>query len=59
MAYGGFVVGWLARADRPIGFGVRTLIGAGTATVGTTFGDLYDIDDGASTSTTSSHTSRG
>ena len=36
MAYGGPVFEWLIRADRKIGFGVRTLAGAGTATLLTT-----------------------
>ncbi len=34
LAYGGLVLGIQARTDRRIGFGVRTLIGAGTATTG-------------------------
>ncbi len=36
LAYGGVVVGWLAHTDRPIGFGVKTLVGAGQATLATT-----------------------
>ena len=41
MAYGGLVLEWLARTDRRIGFGARTLIGGGTATVGLSYVDLY------------------
>jgi hypothetical protein len=33
MAYGGPVFEWLIRSDRKIGFGVRALVGAGTATL--------------------------
>jgi len=33
LAYGGPVFEWLIRADRKIGFGVRTLVGAGSATL--------------------------
>ena len=36
LAYGGAIVEWLARADRRVGFGVRTLLGAGSATLPTT-----------------------
>lgn len=44
MAYGGAVVEWLARSDRKIGFGVRTLVGGGTATLPRTLGDLVRVD---------------
>jgi hypothetical protein len=37
MAYGGAVVEWLIRSDRRIGFGMRTLVGAGSATLPTSF----------------------
>ena len=42
MAYGGPVFEWLIRADRKIGFGVRTLVGAGTATLPRSVGDFID-----------------
>lgn len=31
LAYGGLVIGWFVNRDRPVGFGVKTLIGGGTA----------------------------
>lgn len=46
MAYGGAVVEWLARSDRKIGFGVRTLVGGGSATLPRTLGDIVRIDAG-------------
>jgi hypothetical protein len=42
MAYGGPVFEWVIRADRRIGFGIRTLVGAGTATVPRMLADLVD-----------------
>ena len=33
MAYGGLVVGWLARGDRRVGFGAKALVGGGEATL--------------------------
>jgi hypothetical protein len=42
MAYGGPVIEWLIRADRRIGFGVRTLVGAGTATLPRPAADFID-----------------
>ena len=42
MAYGGPVFEWQIRADRKIGFGVRTLVGAGTATLPRSVGDFID-----------------
>ena len=42
MAYGGPVVEWLIRSDRKIGFGVRTLVGAGTATLPRLASDFID-----------------
>jgi hypothetical protein len=33
MMYGGFVIGWFAHADHRVGFGARTLIGGGEATL--------------------------
>lgn len=44
VAYGGAVVEWLARSDRKIGFGVRTLVGGGSATLPRTLGDIVRID---------------
>ena len=40
MGYGGAVVEWMARSDRLVGFGVRTLIGGGSATMPITVGEL-------------------
>lgn len=42
LAYGGPVFEWLIRADRKIGFGVRTLVGAGTATLPRLASDVID-----------------
>lgn len=42
LAYGGPVFEWLIRADRKIGFGVRTLVGAGTATLPRGIADFVD-----------------
>lgn len=42
MAYGGPVFEWLIRADRRIGFGVRALVGAGTATLPLPVADFVD-----------------
>ena len=42
LAYGGPVFEWLIRADRRIGFGVRTLVGAGTATLPRLASDFID-----------------
>lgn len=47
LAYGGGVVEWLARSDRKIGFGVRTLIGAGSATLPRTLGEIVNLDANA------------
>ncbi len=44
VAYGGAVVEWLARSDRKVGFGVRTLVGGGSATLPRTLGDIVRID---------------
>ena len=41
MGYGGGVVEWLIRSDRKIGFGVRTLVGGGSATLPRTVAELY------------------
>ena len=41
MAYGGLVLEWLARTDKRVGFGARTLVGGGSATVGLSYTDLY------------------
>ena len=45
MAYGGVVVGWLAATDRPIGFGAKTLIGGGRATLTDSVVDFLDPRD--------------
>ncbi len=45
VAYGGGVVEWMARSDRKIGFGVRTLVGAGSATLPRALGDLVHLDE--------------
>ena len=45
MAYGGLVVGWLARTDRRFGFGAKTLVGGGQATLSAT-GDMFGRPDG-------------
>jgi hypothetical protein len=42
LAYGGPVVEWLARTNRRIGFGVRTLVGFGTATLPVPVADIVD-----------------
>lgn len=42
LAYGGPVVEWLVRADRRIGFGVRAVVGAGSATLPLPITDLVD-----------------
>jgi hypothetical protein len=42
LAYGGPVVELLIRADRRIGFGVRTLVGAGSATLPRLASDVVD-----------------
>lgn len=42
LAYGGPVFEWLIRSDRKIGFGVRTLVGAGTATLPRNASDFFD-----------------
>jgi hypothetical protein len=42
MAYGGPVFEWVIRADRRIGFGIRTLVGAGTATLPRSISEFVD-----------------
>lgn len=42
LAYAGPVVEWLVRTDRRIGFGVRALVGAGTATLPIPIADVVD-----------------
>ncbi|MCC7240963.1 MAG: hypothetical protein IT180_03480, partial [Acidobacteria bacterium] len=44
LAYGGAVIEWLARSNHKIGFGVRALIGGGSATLPRTLGDIVNID---------------
>jgi len=49
LAYGGAVIGWLARTDAPLGFGARTLIGFGEATLSDSImilGEPFDRDRG-------------
>lgn len=41
MAYGGLVLEWLARTDRRIGFGARTLVGGGEGTIPVRFAHPY------------------
>jgi len=43
VAYGGAVAEWLARSDRKIGFGVRALIGGGTATLPYQFSEVVNV----------------
>ena len=45
MAYGGLVAEWLARSDERIGFGIRGLVGGGSATLGSTVGDYFEVGD--------------
>jgi hypothetical protein len=33
LGYGGFVIGWMERADKPVGYGVRSLFGFGEGSV--------------------------
>ena len=40
VAYGGPIIGVMARADRKLAFGVRTLVGFGNATLSDTYGAL-------------------
>lgn len=42
LAYGGPVVEWIVRPDRRIGFGVRGLVGGGSATLPVPIADLID-----------------
>src|SRR5215203_3458493 len=42
LAYGGPVFEWLVRPDRTIGFGVRALVGIGTATLPRAIGDFIN-----------------
>lgn len=44
MAYGGLVVEYLARSQERIGFGVRGLVGGGSATLGSTVGEYFGVD---------------
>jgi len=45
MAYGGLVLQLLAHSDRRIGFGIKGLIGGGSATLGTTIQPAFDFRD--------------
>jgi hypothetical protein len=44
MAYGGLVLQWLSRADRPIGWSVKGLVGGGQATLATSVDRLVPLD---------------
>ncbi len=44
MAYGGMLVEYLARSHERIGFGVRGLVGAGHATLGSTVGEYFGVE---------------
>jgi hypothetical protein len=46
MGYGGVVVGWLQHTGGPVGFGARTLVGAGRATISTPFSGCAFERDG-------------
>ena len=45
MAYGGLVVGWLARTDHRFGFGAKALVGGGQSTLSSTVGNIFDVRD--------------
>jgi hypothetical protein len=45
MAYGGLVVGWLARTNRRIGFGAKALVGGGQATLSNAFIGIVETGD--------------
>jgi hypothetical protein len=47
MWYFGPVVEWLARGDRKLTFGARGLVGGGSARIGGTVGELFDVSDTA------------
>jgi hypothetical protein len=44
MAYGGIVLEYLARSQQRIGFGVRSLVGGGRATLGSTVGEYFRVN---------------
>lgn len=44
LAYGGAVVQWMALGNRTIGFGIRTLVGGGSATLPRTLGELVNVN---------------
>ena len=44
MAYGGMVVEYLARSQERIGFGARSLVGGGRATLGSTVGEYFGVN---------------
>jgi len=46
VAYGGAVAEWLARSDHTIGFGVRALVGGGTATLPYALSDVVNVTGG-------------
>jgi hypothetical protein len=45
MAYGGLVVGWLARTNHRFGFGAKALVGGGQATLSNTFVGIVERSD--------------
>jgi hypothetical protein len=45
MAYGGLVVGWLARTNRRFGFGAKALVGGGQATLSTVIVGVFEMPD--------------
>ena len=59
LAYGGPVVEWLVRTERRIGFGVRAMVGAGSATLPLPVTDVIDPRILASSSSWSSRHLRG
>ena len=45
MAYGGLVVGWLARTNHRFGFGAKALVGGGQATLSNTIVGIVEMPD--------------
>ena len=41
MAYGGPIVGWIFRGEERIGFGVRALVGGGSATIARPYSEFF------------------
>src|SRR5256885_3587973 len=46
MAYGGVVLQWLSRTNRPFGYSVKGLVGGGDATLSTTLSRLINVPTG-------------